>query len=255
MPHLSDEELLLLADGEAAGRKEAKARRHLAACRPCRLRLRELEDAVAGFARLHRDDQASPLPAADGPRALLKARLAAAPAPTARWSWRVPAFATAAAALLAAVLLMRPPAAESASIPRADLTPGAVRTMAAADVCAARLENNAEVVPALQRQVFADYGMPNATAAAYEVDYLITPALGGSDDIRNLWPQPYAGSEWNAYVKDALEDHLRRMVCGGQLDLATAQHEIAGNWIAAYKKYFRVSRPLERHRRPQADEE
>jgi hypothetical protein len=39
------------------------------------------------------------------------------------------------------------------------------------------------------------------------------------------------------------------MVCAGQLDLATAQHEIAGNWIAAYRKYFRTSRPLERHRR------
>ena len=26
----------------------------------------------------------------------------------------------------------------------------------------------------------------------YEVDHLITPALGGTDDIRNLWPEPYA---------------------------------------------------------------
>ena len=255
MPHLSDEELLLLADGEEAGRKEAKARRHLAACGPCRVRQRQLEDAIADFSRLHHGDQDGPLPEADGPRALLKARLAAAQAPASRWSWRAPAFASAAAVLLAAVLLTRPPSAESASIPRADLTPGAVRTIAAADVCAARLENNAEVVPALQRQVFADYGMPDAQVAGYEVDYLITPALGGSDDIRNLWPQPYSGSEWNAYVKDALEDRLRGMVCAGQLDLATAQQEIAGNWIAAYKKYFRTSRPLERHRRPGVEEE
>ena len=255
MPHLSDEELVLLYDGEAAGRKEAEARRHLEECRPCRLRLRELEDAAADFARLHHDDQTGTPPAADGPRALLKARLAAAPAPAARWSWRVPTFAAAAAMLLAAVLLTRPPSAESASIPRADLTPGAVRNVAAADICAVRLENNAEVVPALQRQVFADYGMPNATAAAYEVDYLITPALGGADDIRNLWPQPYSGSEWNAYVKDALEDRLRGMVCAGRLDLATAQQEIAGNWIGAYKKYYRTSHPLERHRPPGREEE
>jgi hypothetical protein len=81
------------------------------------------------------------------------------------------------------------------------------------------------------------------------VDYLITPALGGSDDIRNLWPQPYAGSPWNAYVKDALEEHLHGMVCDGQLDLATAQHEIAVNWIAAYRKYFHTHQPLPQHQR------
>lgn len=39
---------------------------------------------------------------------------------------------------------------------------------------------------------------------------------------------------WNAQVKDALEDRLWELVCNGQLDLATAQREIAGNWIEAY---------------------
>lgn len=252
--HLSDEELVLLTDGEAAPRKEAAARRHLAACWPCRLRFRELEEAIAGFARLHRDSQDEPLPSPDGPRALLKARLnELVTTPPPRRSWHGMAYTATAAALLAAVLLSVP-SSERAAIPRADLT-GAVRYMAASDVCSARLDNNAEVVPAVQRQVFADYGMPYAQTAAYEVDYLITPALGGSDDIRNLWPQPYSGSEWNAYVKDALEDRLRRMVCAGQLDLATAQHEIAGNWIAAYKKYFRTSHPLEWHRRSRPEEE
>jgi hypothetical protein len=76
------------------------------------------------------------------------------------------------------------------------------------------------------------------------VDYLITPALGGADDIHNLWPQSYKATVWNAEVKDALEDHLRNLVCGGELDLATAQREIATNWIEAYKKYFHTDRPL-----------
>jgi len=39
---------------------------------------------------------------------------------------------------------------------------------------------------------------------AYEVDYLITPELGGATDIRNLWP--YGDTVWNAHVKDQLED-------------------------------------------------
>jgi hypothetical protein len=81
-------------------------------------------------------------------------------------------------------------------------------------------------------------------AKDYELDHLITPALGGTDDIHNLWPEPYAATEWNAHVKDQLEDLLHQRVCSGQLDLATAQHDIATDWIAAYKKYFRTDKPL-----------
>jgi hypothetical protein len=34
------------------------------------------------------------------------------------------------------------------------------------------------------------------------------------------------------------------MVCAGQLDLSAAQRDIATDWIAAYKKYFRTDKPL-----------
>ena len=90
-----------------------------------------------------------------------------------------------------------------------------------------------------------EYGLARAQARAYEVDYLITPALGGADDIHNIWPEPYTDAQWNARVKDALEERLRMMVCEGEVDLATAQREIAGNWIEAYKKYFRTDHPIE----------
>jgi hypothetical protein len=79
------------------------------------------------------------------------------------------------------------------------------------------------------------------------VDYLITPALGGADDIHNLWPESNRATGWNAQVKDALEDHLRELVCEGQVDLQTAQRDIATNWIEAYKKYFHTDRPLAGH--------
>ena len=96
----------------------------------------------------------------------------------------------------------------------------------------------------LQQQVFREYGLADAKPEAYEVDYLITPELGGSSDIRNLWPQPYSSSVWNAHVKDALEERLHEMVCAGEIDLETAQRDIATNWILAYKKYFHTDRPL-----------
>jgi hypothetical protein len=254
--HLSDEKLMLFADGEIRGREATDIREHLAACWRCRLRMRELDDAIAEVARMHRQAAHPPLPPADGPRALLRARLRELASAGSNSSMRLTfSRLTGAAALVAAVgvalavIWVGRNSGEPNAIPRSDLTPGAVRNVAVKDVCRADLSSNAEVLPVIQRQVFAEYGMPNAETRAYEVDYLITPALGGSDDIRNLWPQPYAGSPWNAYVKDALEDHLRRMVCNGQLDLATAQHEIASNWVAAYKKYFHTHRPLPQHQR------
>ena len=97
---------------------------------------------------------------------------------------------------------------------------------------------------ALQERVFEEYGIAEAQPQAYEVDYLVTPALGGADDVRNLWPHSYSAL-WNARVKDDLEDRLREMVCDGRLDLTEAQKEIAENWIAAYKKYFHTEQPLD----------
>lgn len=44
-------------------------------------------------------------------------------------------------------------------------------------------------------------------------------------------------------MKDALERKLHELVCAGQLDLKTAQHEIASNWIEAYQKYVGKSPP------------
>jgi hypothetical protein len=114
-------------------------------------------------------------------------------------------------------------------------------------VCAQPNPNNKAVPVALQRKVFEEYGIAGVNPRAYEVDYLVTPALGGADDIHNLWPHSYAATVWNAQVKDELEDRLRDMVCDGSLDLGEAQREIATDWIAAYKKYFHTDRPLGAH--------
>ncbi len=122
--------------------------------------------------------------------------------------------------------------------------PGPNRLMKREEVCSAGAEENVRVVPAsLRRRVFEEYGMPQGRAEAFEVDYLVTPEIGGADDIRNLWPQPYDATVWNAHVKDALEDRLHQMVCSGQVDLATAQRDLAKDWISAYKKCFHTDKP------------
>lgn len=119
------------------------------------------------------------------------------------------------------------------------LTPGAIHPVSMRDVCAAGEASNDPAVPVpLKQQVWREYGLSDVSARAYAMDYLVTPQLGGAADIRNLWPQPALDTVWNARAKDALEDHLHRLVCSGQLDLSTAQREISQNWVAAYKKYF-----------------
>jgi hypothetical protein len=115
------------------------------------------------------------------------------------------------------------------------------------EVCAmSREQVVAEVSPSLRQQVLNEYGIVNARPGDYEIDYLITPGLGGVEDIHNLWPEPEpsAARTWNAHVKDELEEHLHEMVCAGKLDLSRAQRDLATDWIGAYKNYFHSDRPL-----------
>jgi hypothetical protein len=261
--HLSDQQLLLDVEGELSAQDEKPVRSHLDACWKCRARRQEIERAIADFIRIHQRECDVKLPPVDGRRALLKAQLAQLSATAPRTGWFVPArrteWALAAAALGLAVLglfLVRSlasPQSRSASqgvivsIPDSRLTPGAAILASRQAVCAQTNTKNKTVPVALQRKVFEEYGIAGAEPQAYEVDYLVTPALGGADDIRNLWPHSYSATVWNARVKDDLEDRLRDMVCDGRVDLAEAQQEIAGDWIAAYKKYFHTEQPLEEH--------
>ena len=133
-------------------------------------------------------------------------------------------------------------------VPSPRLTPGAARTVDRKVLCNSTLPKN-QLAPAdLRERVFRSYGITHPDPGKYEVDYLITPALGGADDIRNLWPQPYVSTVWNARVKDELEDRLRELVCDGRLDLAEAQRDISTDWIAAYKKYFQTDQPVSREK-------
>lgn len=250
--HPSDLDLIMLADGELRPRRADEIRAHLASCWSCRVRMKELDDAIADFVRAQRSTQSS----AEGPRALLLARLAELDdPPQSRWHRRLAWMSLAAAfvVMLAITIALCEPiprtrsASESRLRPDPGLTPGSVVLSSARDVCAGGRVNQAGVIPvALGQTVFQAYGIRSPKPRAYELDYLIPPELGGSSDIRNFWPQPYS-PEWNARLKDALEDRLHDLVCAGEVSLATAQHEIATDWITAYKKYFQTDTPHAAH--------
>jgi hypothetical protein len=127
-------------------------------------------------------------------------------------------------------------------IPNSSLTPGAVRPVTLSEICSATESDDLDPNVSISTEVavLKEYGLPSDAAAArnYQIDYLVNPQLGGTDDIRNLWPQPYSNSAWNAHAKDVLEQHLHQMVCNRMVNLADAQRELAADWIAAYKKYL-----------------
>ncbi len=127
-------------------------------------------------------------------------------------------------------------AAVASDMPNRALTPGRAATTKKALVCQPRwVTAHRYVSPATTKKVFARYHLRDIRGA-YEVDHLIPVELGGSNDIRNLWPEPYAGVD-GARVKDRLEIRLRGLVCTGHLSLVSAQKQIAANWKAAYRRY------------------
>lgn len=86
-----------------------------------------------------------------------------------------------------------------------------------------------------KRRVYAEYGIASHQSGEYEIDHIISLELGGSNDIRNLFPQSYHGA-WNAHMKDKLENKLHEMVVHHEITLQQAQYDISHNWTIAYKR-------------------
>ena len=175
-------------------------------------------------------------------------------------------------AIIASILFISPLAAlaqtQQGQLPDADKTPGVTLThvpdeKAAAcltDLMGEKIEIDDTVTQtmictkgyskcirnvssAVKRAVYKAYNMPEGphtglcnTDQGCEVDHLISIELGGANDRKNLWPQPYEGLKFNAHVKDKLENFLHDQVCnGGKLTLHAAQREITTNWVESYK--------------------
>jgi len=120
--------------------------------------------------------------------------------------------------------------------PDPKLTPGDTLPVTAKDVCVPGYSSRVRNVPAsVKNQVYREYGIKSHKAGDFEIDHLVSLELGGSNSIKNLWPQSYKTKPYNAHVKDALENRLHALVCSGKMSLGDAQHAIATDWIAEYK--------------------
>lgn len=254
MKHPTLRELLGYLDGELAARVKLRVASHVEECAACREELQGLSMTSAKISGQELERSEENADAMVQQRTALRARLeemaahaSAHEQPVLRWS-RSLAYAAVLLVLIGAGWILLEPRSkaheQAKALPNPAFTPGAVRRVSLDEICAANDDEVVRKVPAaMQQRVFGEYGMSHAPPGDFEVDYLITPGLGGSDDVANLWPQPHR-SEWNSYVKDQLEDRLHHMVCRGQISLPDAQSAIASNWIDAYRRYFHTDQPL-----------
>jgi hypothetical protein len=79
----------------------------------------------------------------------------------------------------------------------------------------------------VRAQMYKTYGIPDGTVS--ELDHLVSLERGGSNDVKNLWPE--VGKLPNP--KDTVENDLHRAVCSGRITLAAAQQAIAADWVTA----------------------
>jgi hypothetical protein len=141
--------------------------------------------------------------------------------------------------LLAIALLIGGPALAGDPPIRPDmsLTPGAVFPVTAAEVCRPAMRNRCGTSPEGPKR----WSIASTASRTFDPlptrSHLISLGLGGSNDIRNLWPESLDTHPWNGRAKDRLEERLHKLVCKGALSLDEAQTAIASDWIAAYQKY------------------
>ena len=123
-------------------------------------------------------------------------------------------------------------------LPDPDCTPGSIFPNATPEiVCVSGYTKTVRSVSTkLKKQVYASYGVPYPQPrGTYEADHLIPLALGGDNDIANLFPE--SGNTTPGFrEKDIVENYLRGEVCDGRVSLKSAQMQIAENWLAVYDK-------------------
>jgi hypothetical protein len=128
------------------------------------------------------------------------------------------------------------------ALPDPACTPGDIFAQATkAAICTPGYSRSVRDVPvAVKDAVYAAYGIASHIPGQYEVDHLVSLELGGSNDISNLWPEA-AAPKPGFHEKDEVENTLHDQVCAGQIDLPTAQREIATNWLAVYDQLHGLS--------------
>jgi len=165
--HISDQQILLYADGELPWLDAIRIRTHMAICAACRTRMAHMQDTLIEATEVHRQVD-PPIAHLSGPRALLKARLAELARISAYPSGQL-RFARSLAYLCALALLTAIGAGvsrqysrshsntEFGMLPNPGFTPGSTRQVSLAEICSAdRDEVIRNVSGPVQQKVFQE---------------------------------------------------------------------------------------------------
>ena len=250
--HATDLDLVQSIDRELAPQRRELLDRHVVACAVCAARLAQLRSALDDVDVALPTDSSVTHPASRSGRIRLVAAMSAAESqPSGRLTRPIPDVLLQAslAAAVVGLLFVLPglrlthPSDQDASRPNTSLTPGAVSTLSAAQLCEG--ERPSRFVSVASRSaVLNSYRMTEVASHLFELDALVTPELGGTTDAANLWPQRFDSPVWNAKVKDQIERLLPQLVCRGELTLQEAQQAIAADWIGTYRTFFKTDRPI-----------
>src|SRR2546421_10039763 len=100
---------------------------------------------------------------------------------------------------------------KSGPLPDSSLTPGAADERVTQEnvgqtICVPGYTKSVRKVSTKTKsKVYAEYKISKKDRSKYVIDHLIALELGGSNDVKNLWPEPKKGDR-NSVRKDAVED-------------------------------------------------
>jgi len=98
------------------------------------------------------------------------------------------------------------------------------------DICVSGYSaNTRDVTQARKEQVYAAYGVASRETGEYEMDHVISLELGGTNEVKNLFPEP-ALPKPGFHEKDKVENCFHKKVCNGEMNLKVAQDIISRNW-------------------------
>lgn len=135
------------------------------------------------------------------------------------------------------------PVAPDFAYPDTVYTPGLAATQSIDDLTASYdsqtySQAHRNVPQSVKNAVCKEY--PQNCTGPVEIDHFIPVALGGSNDITNLWAEPGTG-QWNFHDKDKLEAFLVIQVKTKRISVKDAQNCIVSDWVACYQRYIKPS--------------
>ncbi len=110
-------------------------------------------------------------------------------------------------------------------LPNSKVTPGDIDKVVMTDwVCNKQVDD----LPIYKRDIviaFRHYGV-DVNDKNYRLDRLVPINLGGTNNVKNLWPMKAT----DFYKKKAVEKDLFRCICNGFISLKEAQKVLITNW-------------------------